>query len=46
MFKKYEPPIVGYPYPTATSGHYRCFDGEKWHDCGKLGKVKKYGVDD
>lgn len=41
MFKKYDPPIIGYPYPTGTSGLYRCFDGEKWHNCDRNGKVGK-----
>ena len=37
MFKKYDAPVIGYPYHTA-SGLYRCFDGVKWHDCDKNGK--------
>ena len=40
MFKKRSPIIIGYPYPTAGIW-YRCFDGEKWHDCDKNGKVRK-----
>ena len=40
MFKKYDPPIVGHPYPTA-GGYWRCFDGEKWRDCDKHGNVKE-----
>ena len=38
MFKKYEPPIIGYPYPT-DGGYWRCFDGEKWHNCDRFGNV-------
>ena len=34
MFKKYDAPIIGHPYPTG-SVHYRCFDGARWHDCDK-----------
>ena len=33
-----QPPIIGHPYPT-LSGGYRCFDGEKWRDCDRTGKI-------
>lgn len=33
-----QPIIIGHPYPT-LGGWYRCFDGEKWHDCDRHGKI-------
>lgn len=39
MFKKHEPVIVGKPYPTMSGNGWRCFDGEKWHDCDKDGAI-------
>lgn len=39
MFKKHEPAIIGKPYPTMSGTGWRCFDGEKWHDCDKDGAI-------
>ena len=32
------PVFIDHPYPT-LGGWYRCFDGEKWHDCDRTGKI-------
>lgn len=39
MKKKHEPPIVGKAYPVGFGNGYRCFDGEKWRDCDKDGRI-------
>lgn len=39
MKKENEPAIIGMAYPTSGFG-WRCFDGEKWHDCDQDGNYK------
>lgn len=41
MYKKYEPPVVGKAYPVCCGSGYRCYDGEKWHDCDNNGKIRR-----
>ena len=41
MRKNIVPVIVGKPYPTAMGNGCRCFDGKKWYDCDKNGKLIK-----
>lgn len=36
MKKKYEEPLMFYPYPTAYG--YRCWDGKEWKDCDSAGR--------
>ena len=43
MWKKLAPAIIGKPYPVMLGNGWRCFDGEKWHDCDKSGKIIKRG---
>lgn len=32
-------PFHPYPIAAGESLGYRCFDGKKWHDCDKNGKI-------
>ena len=43
MWKKHDPPIIGKPYPVMCGYGWRCFDGEKWHDCDEHGKIIRKG---
>lgn len=38
MKKDNKPAVIGVPYPTGSGG-YRCFDGVRWHDCDRYGKI-------
>ena len=44
MFKQLEDVIPFKAYPKAAGKElgYRCFDGTKWHDCDKTGKIIRY----
>lgn len=39
------PVIIGKPYPVMWGHGWRCFDGEKWHDCDGSGNIIKRGGD-
>lgn len=41
MNKKINKAVVGMPYPKAAGSQYgyRVFDGNKWHDCDKDGRI-------
>jgi hypothetical protein len=41
MKRVISPAIIGKAYPTASGSGWRCFDGKKWHDCDKNGKIIK-----
>lgn len=43
MNKKLNEVVVGMPYPKAAGCQYgyRVFDGNKWHDCDKNGKISR-----
>ena len=34
---------IGFPYPKAGGSQcgYRVFDGNRWYDCDKNGKIKR-----
>lgn len=43
MYKKNDEVIIGFPYPKLAGSHYgyRVFDGNKWHDCDRNGRITK-----
>lgn len=41
MWKEYDPPVIGKPYPVMFGDGWRCFDGEKWHDSDRYGNITK-----
>lgn len=43
MWKRLEPVIIGKAYSVACGNGWRCFDGEKWHDCDRYGNTVKRG---
>lgn len=42
MKKELETVHIGWAYPTGGIG-WRCFDGERWHDCDRYGNIIKRG---